>query len=331
MAMEGLWKGLFDWSMRYQDGTTPSDGPKPMTNDDRKWLEEAFKAQTIDLSERMRDIKGKLEGPGGESGLEVQDKEHLLDELMDIVDFIDLARDLHTIGGLPVLLSLLQDPAPKLRAKAAEVVATCAQNNEPVQDWMVAGGTFPPLLTLLEQQDVPCRVKALLALSCLVRENGGALDRLRALGGLRHVTAAVGGGQAVDLRLQRKALQLLKYWLRERPADAPCAVQQGLIAGLANAVSSQDGDVCQAALALAAALVRIKETRGATETDAQLQQALEGVQQRLDSLSGEDAEAALDQAAQLTALRSALAAPPTVSAAGADPGGKEMVMVMKKP
>lgn len=41
--------------------------------------------------------------------------------------------DLHTIGGLPTLLKLLQDPEASVRWRAAEVVATCVQNNPPVQ------------------------------------------------------------------------------------------------------------------------------------------------------------------------------------------------------
>ena len=43
------------------------------------------------------------------------------------------AADLHTIGGLPTLLSLLQDSHASIRWRSAEVVATCVQNNPPVQ------------------------------------------------------------------------------------------------------------------------------------------------------------------------------------------------------
>ncbi len=41
--------------------------------------------------------------------------------------------DLHTIGGLPTLLGLLGSPHPSLRWRAAEVAATCVQNNPSVQ------------------------------------------------------------------------------------------------------------------------------------------------------------------------------------------------------
>lgn len=82
----------------------------------------------------MKQIKDQLDQPQDDT----EQRAALLDELMEIVEHIDHARDLQTIGGLPTLLALIQDPVPILRAKAAEVVATCAQNNPPVQAvWMV--------------------------------------------------------------------------------------------------------------------------------------------------------------------------------------------------
>lgn len=83
----------------------------------------------------MQAIKHQLDEPTAQDPPQdtVEQRAALLDELMEIVEHIDHARDLQTIGGLPTLLALVQDPEPLLRAKAAEVVATCAQNNPPVQ------------------------------------------------------------------------------------------------------------------------------------------------------------------------------------------------------
>jgi hypothetical protein len=50
--------------------------------------------------------------------------------------------DLHKIGGLHTLLELLGSQHPSLRWRAAEVVATCVQNNPPVQE--VRAGLHPP-------------------------------------------------------------------------------------------------------------------------------------------------------------------------------------------
>lgn len=57
----------------------------------------------------------------------------LLEELHDIVGSIDYARDLRSIGGLPVLKKLLGCSSSQLRWRAADVVAACAQNNDSVQ------------------------------------------------------------------------------------------------------------------------------------------------------------------------------------------------------
>eukprot|EP00198_Chlamydomonas_reinhardtii_P005375 XP_001694711.1 predicted protein [Chlamydomonas reinhardtii] len=78
-------------------------------------------------------------------------------------------QHLHKIGGVPVLLELLESPAPGLRWRAAEVVATCVANNPPVQEWFLEGGVLPKLLALAAPPQPPsCRTKALLALSGLV-------------------------------------------------------------------------------------------------------------------------------------------------------------------
>ena len=48
-------------------------------------------------------------------------EEALLDELMEIVESVDHARDLSKVGGLDTLLSLMGCPYPSLRWRAAEV------------------------------------------------------------------------------------------------------------------------------------------------------------------------------------------------------------------
>jgi hypothetical protein len=59
-----------------------------------------------------------------------------------------VCADLTHIGGLPTLLGLLESQYAPLRASAAEVVATCVQNNPPVQQFFLDGGTLPKLLQL---------------------------------------------------------------------------------------------------------------------------------------------------------------------------------------
>ena len=53
------WNGLYKWSMEYQDGTHPSSF-KPMSKEDRKWLEEAMKAHTFNDTDRLTELINQL-------------------------------------------------------------------------------------------------------------------------------------------------------------------------------------------------------------------------------------------------------------------------------
>ena len=89
----------------------------------------------VDFAERMDSIRQGLSTgtDSSASAQDIQNAERLLEELSDIVEEIDFARDLRSIGGLPVLKSLVQCDHPTLRWRAADVIATCCQNNLPVQ------------------------------------------------------------------------------------------------------------------------------------------------------------------------------------------------------
>ena len=49
------WAGLFKFSMQYHDGTTPSEF-KEMSEEDRKWLEEAMKQYTFNDTDRLKEV-----------------------------------------------------------------------------------------------------------------------------------------------------------------------------------------------------------------------------------------------------------------------------------
>jgi hsp70-interacting protein len=87
-----------------------------------------------------------------------------------------LAADLHKIGGLPTLLSLMSSPHPSLRWRAAEIAATCMANNPPVQRWFMDGGALVPLLALLADSHPVVVTKAVLGLSALVRHYDPGLE-----------------------------------------------------------------------------------------------------------------------------------------------------------
>jgi hypothetical protein len=62
----------------------------------------------------------------------------LLEELEDLISDLDNARDFHTIGGWPVLVSLLHESYPSvIRQRAAQCVGSAIKHNEEYQSWLL--------------------------------------------------------------------------------------------------------------------------------------------------------------------------------------------------
>lgn len=283
------WKGLFDWSMQNQ---APSGAlPKQVTPEEQKWFQEAMSQYTVDHVGRMRQIKAALD-QSAEAADAVQQKENMLEELLDIVDNIDYARDLHTIGGLPTLLGLLQSSHAGIRWRAAEVVATCVQNNPPVQQWFMEGCAMPKLLQLMHDEDGSCRSKALLALSCLIRLNPLALEVFRQKRGVPQLVDAVSDK---DTKVQRKALHLLRHVVQAHTPDALIACQLSALHKASSLLSSPDDDTWQAALALLQQLAQQSDAAQQMQQDAELRDQLQHLQSRLQKLQGEDREAVQEE------------------------------------
>ena len=99
--------------------------------------------EAMDTGKRLSAITTLL----GAEEVPVEEKADLLDDLTEIVENIDHARDLHSVGGLPALVRLLSSPESELRWRAAGVVAAACQSNPPVRSWAAVHAfsvTLPP-------------------------------------------------------------------------------------------------------------------------------------------------------------------------------------------
>lgn len=225
-------------------------------------LEGALKGAMVDLSKRMVDIKEALDDSAtptntrsSSSGIgreRVEEKERMLDELLDLVESIDQAKDLSTIGGLSTLLTVLESGEPSLQWRAAEIVGTCAQNNPPVQLSFLEGGVMPSIWSLLQSNDETCRLKSLLAISCMIRECAPAHAWYSEHGGVEKILTLLEEEKSV--RIQRKCLQILDYAVKNSSEDFETVVKNGsrLVAVLSKLIAeSENSDVRSAALCVA--------------------------------------------------------------------------------
>lgn len=244
-AQFAKWKGLFDWSMKFQDGTHPTEF-KQMDKEKQEWLQQVMDHHTQDFGKRMKVISEGLAEPGDSDETAAQ-KEELLEELTDICESIDFARDLGKVGGLPCVITLLSSPREGIRSRAAELLAVCAANNPPVQKEFIEAGVLEKMVPLIDEESSVVSTKALLAVSSLVRgfPLGTALARrLGVVGKLVHLVTS----KADDVRACRKSLQLLHFFLSQAPEEQRLVLDAGLPGMLPDCLKSTDVDTARWAL-----------------------------------------------------------------------------------
>lgn len=290
------WDGLLKWSLSHSDGTSSS---RNLSEEDRRWFMEAMQANSVDVIKRMREISLVMQTPVQvleSQGVTAQDIEEMLDELQEHVESIDMANDLHAIGGLIPLLGHLRSSHANIRAKAAEVVSTVVQNNPRSQKLvMEANGLEPLLSNFTSDSDIIVRTKALGAISSLIRHNKPGIAAFRLANGYAALRDAL---SSESLRFQRKALNLTHYLLHENRVDCAVATELGFPRIFMHLASSEDVEVREASLTglLELARDRLDNIDGAiNQEDDQLKQVLEGRVEGISKMSAEDLGAAREE------------------------------------
>jgi hypothetical protein len=78
------WKGLFDWSIKHNDGTRPSEF-KVLSKEDRDFLEKALASFTYDEAKEMKEIINEL----------VNHQERSEDTLVGLIEKLSVLIDIH--------------------------------------------------------------------------------------------------------------------------------------------------------------------------------------------------------------------------------------------
>ncbi|XP_016468694.2 uncharacterized protein LOC107791192 isoform X3 [Nicotiana tabacum] len=298
MAKEGPnWDGLLKWSLSHADGTNPT---RNLSEEDRRWFMEAMQAQTVDVVKRMKEITLVMQTPEQvleSQGVTSQDIEDMLDELQEHVESIDMANDLHSIGGLVPLLGYLKNSHANIRAKAAEVVSTIVQNNPKSQQLvMEANGLESLLSNFTSDPDVTARTKALGAISSLIRHNKLGIAAFRLANGYAALRDAL---SSESVRFQRKALNLIHYLLHENRSDCAVVTELGFPRIFMHLASSEDGEVREGALRGLLDLGQDRTAQAAngssSEDDEKLKQILQERIKGISAMSPEDLGAAKEE------------------------------------
>lgn len=235
-------QGLLRFAIEGSDPNGPDTddaGGVVMTEDRRRWLEDALQGLSVNIVEELGKALRVLDP---ERVLcteeEPEEMENALEVIIDYVDSIDTARDFHKIGGYRILLPCLASPHTSLRRLTGELIATLMQNNPYCQAMALQEAVLPALLKAIEEDaDAGARSKALHALSCLVRSHSGARAALAAEAeGFSTLLRVIQSG---DEKLRIKASFLLKNLCDEEPTFRDTFVNMGFVEQLVSMVQAE--------------------------------------------------------------------------------------------
>lgn len=264
---------------------------------------------TVDEAKRMTQIVDQLDELRKSQPLDQDSVEALFEELQDIVEQIDQAFNLHKTGNLVRMIQMLRDENSVIRCHAAEIIATCSQNNPKVQAVAIELGALAYVTHLfVHDEDLNVKVKALLAISCLVRNFTPGESNFASGDG---VFVACHGARQSDARIRTKSIFLLNYLLtqdthlrEDAVIDVYVAKMQEIAISqqLVSLIGDEHVDLAEGVLQVILKLLAYPGRSLAPLTEAGLGPATEQRLLHLNSLEGEAKADALTEIDLLTEL-----------------------------
>uniref|UniRef100_A0A3B3QBZ6 Hsp70-binding protein 1 n=1 Tax=Paramormyrops kingsleyae TaxID=1676925 RepID=A0A3B3QBZ6_9TELE len=243
-----------------------SDGPAPqqaMSEERKAWLREALadicKGQQDEV-EQMKQCLSILwrttarESQEHKEEEEEEETEGALELLSELCENLDNARDLMVLGGLDLCVSrCLSHAQGGIRWRAAQLLASCAQNMAEVQCYLLRQGTLATLLQLIDCDPHPTvKVKALYAVSCLVREQEEGLRVFLSHDGF---SVLMRGMQSDSEKLRTKSAFLLLNLLSAHPEHRDAVLSMGMVQQLVSVLRSPHSSFLEHVLGVLCCLV----------------------------------------------------------------------------
>ncbi|XP_005258758.1 hsp70-binding protein 1 isoform X1 [Homo sapiens] len=225
----------------------PDPPPEPMSEERRQWLQEAMSAAFRGQREEVEQMKSCLRvlsqpmpptAGEAEQAADQQEREGALELLADLCENMDNAADFCQLSGMHLLVGrYLEAGAAGLRWRAAQLIGTCSQNVAAIQEQVLGLGALRKLLRLLDRDACDTvRVKALFAISCLVREQEAGLLQFLRLDGFSVLMRAM---QQQVQKLKVKSAFLLQNLLVGHPEHKGTLCSMGMVQQLVALVRTE--------------------------------------------------------------------------------------------
>ncbi|XP_016488191.1 hsp70 nucleotide exchange factor FES1 [Nicotiana tabacum] len=227
------------------------------------------------------------------SSLPLEHHQRALEELLVLVEHIDNAIDLHKLGGFSVLLRKLDHFEPQIRTAAAWVLGKASQNNPVVQKQVLELGALPMLMKMMKSHSTEEALKALFAVSALIRNNLIGQDMFYQEAGHTMLQEVLSNSK-LDIRLHKKSLFLIADLAdgqleNENTAAVPFFSNRLLLKAVVDSMASSDLDLLEKALYAIKNILLLRSAEVQVFKDfCKLNEALERMRQQLQQFMVED-------------------------------------------
>ncbi|CAI9554039.1 unnamed protein product [Staurois parvus] len=240
-------QGLLHMAIEAGTGSAAPDQMEQMSEERRRWLQEAMRSAFAGQVDEVQQIKECLQELNTDTSNENGDdrKERALQLLADLCENLDNASapfsiltDFCKLGGMELLLNrYLSCPEAELRWRAADLVGICSQNVPFVQECALCLGAMSKLLQLLDlDSSEQVRIKSFFAISCLVREQEAGLAEFVKMDGFSVLMRAM---QSDVEKLKIKSAFLLQNLLYSHPEHKGTLCSMGMIQQLVSLLRSE--------------------------------------------------------------------------------------------
>ncbi|XP_011004315.1 PREDICTED: hsp70 nucleotide exchange factor FES1 [Populus euphratica] len=303
-------EGMLHWAIGHSDPTKLKES-----------AEDVHRLSASELQKRQLELKElteKMKMPSdaelmhmaiddlNNSSSSSEDRQRALQELLILVEPLDNANDLNKLGGLAIVIQELDHPDQDIRRLSAWVLGKACQNNALVQKQILELGALSKLIKMVKSSSIEEAIKALYAVSTLIRNNLAGQESFYAEDGDAMLQEIL-SNSSNDIRLRRKAVSvvsdLAEYQLENIiRSESPCFRNRFFLKSIVDLTASTDLDLQEKALVAIKNLLQLKTTEALVLKDlCNLDGSLERMrQQLLDLMADEDHR---DYAVDLETLR----------------------------
>ena len=231
--MQGLLKFCLEATKGEDALDDPNDTLEAMDPTRREWLEHSLSSMSVDVIKELTESMKILNSAKNPNATEedIEKIEYAFECIGDWVDQIDMANNFHKIGGFECLKTCLKSNHASIRSASANAIAELSQNNLYCQENFVKDNFLPLLLDLITN-DHQCQVKAMYAISCIIRECPLAQEKfLNDYNGpsvIMNATMTSGGDQEINEKLRIKGSFFISSLCQENEIAKEAFIEMGL-------------------------------------------------------------------------------------------------------